>query len=160
MQVGSTVGRGVRHIIGVGLQALILAAIIATVALAMSAVYKPAGFIAGVDDAAAGKVVATLSLTSAARTSGDWPVRGDQVSFAVEASVRKASDLYKLWVANKCYQDGVVVDAQYEPVVDGASGPFTLDWSDGAAVCKAYAFLHPYTQTPLRGSTLTYDAGA
>ena len=55
MQAGSTIGSGARHVVGVGLQAVIVAAIIAVVALAMSAVYKPAGFVAGVDDAAAAR---------------------------------------------------------------------------------------------------------
>jgi hypothetical protein len=159
MRAGHVAASGARHVIGVGLQALLVAAIIATVALAMSAVYKPAGFVAGVGEAQAAKVTASISFANAARTDGAWPANGDRVSFAVDTDVRKSSDLYKLWVANKCYQDGTLEYAEYQPVLDGVSGPFTLSWGDGGATCKAYVFLHPYTQTPLRGASMSYSAG-
>lgn len=55
MRAGSVLAAGTRHIVGVGLQALLIAAIIGTAALAMSAVYRPAGVIAGVEDAAAAR---------------------------------------------------------------------------------------------------------
>ena len=44
MRAGSAIGSGVRHAAEVGLQALLIAAIVATIAVALSAVYKPAGF--------------------------------------------------------------------------------------------------------------------
>lgn len=160
MRASSTIARGTRHIVGVGLQALLLAAIIGTIALAMSAFYKPAGFIAGVDSVRAARVTASISLSSGAHLAdGVWPTRGGQVSFAVETDVRKASDLYKLWVANKCYQGGALAYAEYQPVLDGASGPFTLSWPEGGAECTAYVFLHPYTQTPIRDASMSYSAG-
>lgn len=55
MRAGSVVARSTRHLFGVGLQALLIAAIVGTTALAMSAVYRPAGLIAGVEDAAAAR---------------------------------------------------------------------------------------------------------
>lgn len=107
-----------------------------------------------------GKVSATL------RVDGR-PAFGAQVAFDVDATVSKASDLYLLWVANKCYQGGRLVSVEYLPVHDGIAGPFTLgpapqdggpqgDWSGGAADGKAYVFVWPATSTAVRGSTLTY----
>jgi hypothetical protein len=47
MQAGSTAARGVRHIVGVSLQALVIFAIIATILLALAPVYKPANVLSG-----------------------------------------------------------------------------------------------------------------
>jgi hypothetical protein len=55
MQAGPTVAKGARHVLGVGTQAVLVAAIVAAIALAMSAIYPPAGFVSGVQDADAGK---------------------------------------------------------------------------------------------------------
>jgi hypothetical protein len=79
MRPGASIARGTRHVAGVGLQALLVAAIIATVALAMSAIYKPAGFVSGVDTADAGRSRAWLDLGgSDLRTaaSADYTVVG------------------------------------------------------------------------------------
>lgn len=111
-----------------------------------------------------GRVTATITFANASETftaaSETWPAAGDTVSFAVSASVHKESDLYKLWVANRCFQDGTAVYAEYHPVTSGLSGPFTLGWSDGgAAECTAYVWMFPDTETPLRGALMTYSAG-
>ncbi len=88
-----------------------------------------------------------------------WPAAGDSVSFAVTANVRDR-DLYKLWVANKCSQDGVPVYAAYLPLHDGLTDPFTLDWpGGGAADCVAYVWLFPDTETPLSGGSMSYSVG-
>ena len=46
------------------------------------------------------------------------------------------------WVRNECRQGGQLVYAQYQKVIGGISGPFTLgptpSWSDGAADCTAF----------------------
>jgi hypothetical protein len=80
MRAGSTAARGTRHILGVSLQALLLAAILGTIALAMSGVYKPAGFIAGLEGVDAGRghsaaaLVADPSTVNAGQT---FHVRGN-----------------------------------------------------------------------------------
>ena len=43
MRAVPSIAAGTRHVFGVGLQAILIAAIVGLVALAMSAVYKPAG---------------------------------------------------------------------------------------------------------------------
>jgi hypothetical protein len=111
-----------------------------------------------------GGVTATIEFANTSGTftaaSATWPAKGDTVSFAVSASVHKERDLYLLWVANKCFQDGTIVYAEHHPVTDGLSGPFTLGWrGDGAAECTAYVWMFPDTETPLRGASMTYSAG-
>jgi hypothetical protein len=53
MQAGSAAARGVRHLVGVSLQALLIFAIIATILLALAPVYKPANVLSGAGDAGA-----------------------------------------------------------------------------------------------------------
>ncbi len=105
-----------------------------------------------------GKVTATVSIAE-----GN-PHFGTEIVFAVEVNLKKESDFDKLWVANWCYQNGVAVQADFLPVVDGLAGPFTLGnnstWTSGAADCYAYAFLQPYTHTPLEGGEMRYDVEA
>jgi hypothetical protein len=55
MRAVSATASGVRHIVGVSLQAFLILAIIATLLLALSPVYKPAGFLAGTGAAQAGR---------------------------------------------------------------------------------------------------------
>jgi hypothetical protein len=132
MQAGSRFASGARHAIGVGLQALIVAAIIATVALAMSAVYKPAGFVAGVDDAAAAKP-ASGRITVAEPVS-----HGGTTTATVNPG---GADVY---VFVRCYapdMGGSYVFAAYYPVDsdDTASiGPLASSkWTSGGAACVA-----------------------
>jgi hypothetical protein len=128
----SNVAAGARHVIGVGLQALILSAIIATVALAMSAVYQPAGFVAGVDDAAAAK------RASGRITVAEPVAHGETTTATVNPG---GSDVY---VFVSCYapdMSGAYVFAAYYPVGsdDTASiGPLASSrWTSGRGSCVA-----------------------
>jgi hypothetical protein len=98
--------------------------------------------------------VATIAFAGAQTAATTAPVVGSQVSFAVTANV-KASDLYNLWVANVCSQDGVTVSAEYHPVLNGVSGPFTLNTSGTS--CNAYVWLFPDAWTPLSGGSMTFS---
>jgi len=137
------------------------AIMIAGVAVLMSALLAGSAVMAKGN----GRVTATIEFANASDTFTPAletsPARGGTVSFAVSASVHKESDLYLLWVANKCFQDGTTVYAEYHPVTNGLSGPFILGWSDGgAAECTAYVWTFPDTETPLRGASMTYSAGS
>ena len=127
MRAPSTIARGTRHIVGVGLQAVLLAAIVATVALAMSAFYKPAGFVAGVSDVDAG------GRNSAVITVPDGVFGGTTTATANPGG--------NAWVRIICYQAGGVameawggVDLNNQLAVQ--LGP-TPSWLSGAASCLA-----------------------
>ena len=138
-----------RRFLAVGLAAVMLLTLTGT---AFAAKGGNAGVTGG-----NGNNTATISLVEPLAASlGSWPSVGDSVSFAVSANV-KASDVYSLWVANYCYQDGVAVYQQFVPVQSGTAGPFTLSWSGGAASCTAYVFLFPNTASPLSGGSLSYS---
>jgi hypothetical protein len=81
------------------------------------------------------------------------PTAGSQVSFAVTANVKPA-DVYSLWVANVCSQDGVTISTQYAPVQDWTAGPFTLP--SAGAQCNAFVWLFPDAWTPLKGGSMTF----
>jgi hypothetical protein len=161
MRAGATVTSGARHVVGVGLQALIISAILATVALAMSAFYKPAGFVAGVDDAdAGGRIRATIGwASSTARTSA---TSGGSANFAVTRSVADNDPV--MWVTNKCYdgRDRLVswVDLPVRwgttASLTGEAGPF----DSSGAWCKAYATLRPYQSRVLGDAVMTYDVAS
>ena len=51
--------------------------------------------------------------------------------------------------------NGVVVSAEYQPVQNWNSGPFTATGSS----CKASVHLFPDVWTPLKGGTMTYAVG-
>jgi hypothetical protein len=114
---------------------------------------------AGANGGSGGGQSATINLvqlTDAAVTA-NWPTVDSRVAFAVTANV-KPSDTYLLWVANRCYQDGVVVSAEFQPVQDSVSGPFTLSWGGGgAASCTAYVWIYPDTGTALSGGSMDYS---
>ena len=121
-----------RHVVGVGLQAVIVAAIIAVVALAMSAVYKPAGFVAGVDDAAAAKPA------SGVVTVAEPVSHGETTTATVNPG---GADVY---VFVRCYtpdMDGAYVFAAYYPVGSdkrATIGPLSSSkWTSGRASCIA-----------------------
>lgn len=112
----------------------------------------------------AAKVSATISLAGPSGLIAT-PKAGGSVSFAVSATAVKQSDLYYLWVANLCYQNGNLVSAKYLPVQNpgpsGLSGPFSLDWSGGGtAQCTAYVWMFPASSTPLKGALMTYAVSA
>jgi hypothetical protein len=74
----------------------------------------------------------------------------------------KQSDLFYLWVANLCYQNGNLVSAKYLPVQNpgpnGLAGAFSLDWTGGgAAQCMAYVWMFPQSSTPLKGASMNYS---
>lgn len=101
---------------------------------------------------------ATIAFATAQTMSAEsGPSAGDPVTFAVTASV-KERDLYRLWAANKCSQDGVVVYVQHQPVYSGLVGPFTLNWTGGgAAECTAYVWMFPDSETALSGGSMNYS---
>ncbi len=110
----------------------------------------------------AGKVSATISLSAPLSTSASAPGAGGSVSFSVNATAVKQSDLSYLWVTNACYQNGKLVYAKDQavknPGLAGTAGPFALDWSGGgAAQCTAYVWLFPSSSKPLSGATVTYS---
>jgi len=142
MRATSTVARGTRHIVGVGLQALLLAAIVATVALAMSAFYKPAGFVAGVDDVAAargGKPALTAAGSSITIDAGSNLNLGGSVTFATASSGLTGNEYALVYL--KCVQGDTVVYGQLDLpattfVLGGGSSPW---WQvGGTATCVAY----------------------
>jgi len=107
-----------------------------------------------------GHNTATIAFATTQTLSAEsGPSAGDAVTFAVTANV-KERDLYSLWVANKCSQDGVSVYVQHLPVHSGLAGPFTPNWTGGgAAECTAYVWMFPDSETALRGGSMTYSVG-
>jgi hypothetical protein len=157
MRAIPTIASGTRHVVGVGLQALLIAAILGLAALAMSAVYKPAGLIAGLDTVQAGRSTVSISFASQPRTDASWPSAGSAVYFSVGTGSVRDRDIPKLWVANKCSQDGELIYAQYEAVHDGLAGPFGLAF-DGSASCRAYVWMFPSSEAPLKSGSMEYVA--
>ena len=86
----------------------------------------------------------------------------DTVSFSVSRDiVKKKSDLYSLWVGNKCYVGGNLVSTEYQGVQwpisgDGYAGLFSLNSSRGAE-CTAYVWKFPSSETPLKDASVTYN---
>ena len=109
-------------------------------------------FSGSIDIAAGGVGVASAELSSEL----SW---GDDVMFMVDANV-KERDLYKLYVTNQCYKDGVGVLSMSEPVIDGVAGPFTLGYDtwEGEAECTAWAWM--FGSKNISGATMTYSFGS
>lgn len=126
MRSSSTIASGSRHVIGVGLQAFLIAAILGLAALAASAVYKPAAFIAGVDDA-----------NAARNYAGHISVPDGNYGETTVATVNPGGDV---WVRARCYQGGLVyeqyVKANGENQATLSLGP-TPSWTGGDATCTA-----------------------
>jgi hypothetical protein len=134
----------------------------ASMAASIAVLAGTLAFFAG--PAHAAKVSATISLAGQSGLAAA-PHAGGTVSFAVSATAVKQSDLYYLWVANLCYQNGNLVSAKYLPVQNpgpnGLAGSFSLDWSGGgAAQCTAYVWMFPQSSTPLKGALMTYTVSA
>jgi len=129
MRAGSAIASGARHAVEVGLQALLIAAILATVALAMSAVYKPAGFVAGVDDA-----------NAARHYSGQITVPDGAFATTTVATVNPGGST--VWARARCYQDRLVYE-QYVRLDAYNQATLTLgptpSWKGGDASCNAQA---------------------
>jgi hypothetical protein len=158
MRAVSTAASAARHSIGALAEAFLIAAIIAAIALSLSAVYKPAAFVAGVGNAQAARAGVSIAFANSAVATTSWPTVGDAVSFRVGTAGIKTGDIAKLWVANKCSQGGTVVYAQYLAVHDGLAGPFGLSWAGGGASCTAYVWMFPSSETPLKGASMSYTA--
>jgi hypothetical protein len=127
MRAGSAIAAGGRHAFEVGLQALVIAAIIAAVALAMSAVYRPAGFVAGLDTA------------DAARAGGGHiAVPDGYFGGTTVATTNPGGDVA---VHAQCFQSGVAVWAQVARVDANNQAVLTLGptprWTGGDADCTA-----------------------
>jgi len=170
MRILSTTLGTLRHALGVTAEAAVVVAIAVTLVFGVAVVARndPAGAAdvyaakGGGGNAGAsgggggGGQSASITLISPARLAeGSWPTLGSSVSFAVTANVN-AHNLYSLWVANECFQDGVKVYAEYLAVRDGTSGPFTLAWAGGAATCTAYVWRFPDVGDVLSGGTTSY----
>jgi hypothetical protein len=149
-------------VIGVWLQALIIAAILAGLAFAAATVAGSAP--AGADSVFAakgegGKFTATIAFaaTSTLTASADSAVSGD-VTFAVTQS--KTSDEV-MWVTNKCFDAaGAEVSRLDLPVLwgtwdslDGVAGPFAT----AGVTCTAYATWKPWTDRAISGATMDYS---
>jgi hypothetical protein len=161
MRAVPSIASGTRHVVSVGLQAILIAAILGLAALAASAVYKPAGFIAGVGDVdAGGRLEATIGwATSASRLAAE---SGGNVNFAVTRSVADNDPV--MWVTNKCYdRSGRLVSWHDRPVEWGSSSSLegTAGSFDASGVsCTAYATLKPWQSRVLSGAVMTYDVGS
>lgn len=132
MRPSSFIASGTRHVLGVGLQALLITAILGLAALSASAVYKPAGLIAGLGNVDAAKPA------SGAITVAEPVSHGGTTTATVNPG---GADVY---VFVRCYTpdlDGAYVYAAYFPV--GADqtaviGPLASSkWTRGAASCIA-----------------------
>ena len=102
--------------------------------------------------ASAGRARVTISVDGGdgARVAA---VSAGPVAFNVEADLSKQSDLYKLWVANKCSKDGSLFTAEYQPVHDGKASGFTVE---SGMDCTAYVWMFPSSESPIRGASVSY----
>lgn len=127
MQAGHHLARGARHVAGVSLQAILIAAIVGTVALTMSAVYKPAGYLAGLDSVDAG------GRTKAVITVPDGVFGG-----TTTATANPGGDA---WVHVACFQGRERVMATWKRVDTNNQAVFLLgptpSWTSGPASCIA-----------------------
>ena len=126
MRAVPSIASGTRHVVGVGLQALLIAAILGLAALAASAIYKPAAFIAGVDNADAAR-----------NYSGHISVPDGTYADTTVATVNPGGDV---WVRARCYQDSLVYEQYVKVNGDNQAtlslGP-TPNWTSGDATCIA-----------------------
>ena len=160
MRATSTAASVVRHLGGVGAQALIVFAIIAAILLALSPVYKPADFLAGTGDAhaAAAKGDPWISLNEAARVAA--PSLGSTVSFSTgyPKTVRNPR------IEVLCSQDGRLVYGEAGGVDDSfLLGGGGSRWKDGggSADCTANLFYFGWkagTQTYVRLASTSFSA--
>ena len=127
MRAVSSTASVVRHISGVGLQALIIVGIVATLLLALSPVFKPAEDIAG------------IAGVSAARTTGHITVPDGVFAGTTTATLNPGGDT--AWAYVECFQNGTLVYQQYLKGNLSNEATFSLGptplWSSGAANCTA-----------------------
>ena len=95
---------------------------------------------------------ATIAFAGTGAAATAATAAGSQVSFSVTANV-KPSDVYYLWVANVCTQNGVTVSAEYHPVQSWTAGTFTT----AGTQCTAFVTLFPDVWTALKGGSMSYS---
>lgn len=126
MQAVSRTASAVRHVGGVGLQAVLIAGIVAALLLALSPVFKPAADLAGPQAVLAGR-------------SGNISVPDGAFAGTTTATVNPGGS--GTWAYARCYQDGTLVYAQYVRANSDNQAMFTLGptpmWQSGAADCTA-----------------------
>jgi hypothetical protein len=144
MRAVSTAASGVRHVMGVSLQALIVVAIIAALLVAASVINRtaPAGAasaLAARGGHASGGTTdgGTISLKMVYDANDDSsPNQGDVVTFDVSTGATSQP-----WVRLTCVRDGtIVLDAARGIFPTSLSKNFTLGssmWSAGSAACTA-----------------------
>jgi hypothetical protein len=121
------------------------------IAVVFALTVTTAAFAAKGGGTAGGNNTATIAFANTGSAAISALSTGSQASFAVTANVKPA-DVYSLWVANICSQNGVTVSAEYHPVQNWLAGPFTVT----GAQCTAYVWLFPDAWTPLKGGSMTY----
>jgi hypothetical protein len=123
----SSTASAVRHISGVGLQALVIVGIVATLLLALSPVFKPAEDIAG------------IAGVSAVRSTGQISVPDGVYGGTTTATLNPGGT--SIWAYARCYQGGTLVYAEAVRGNSSNEATFTLGptplWTGGAANCTA-----------------------
>ena len=161
MRATSTMASGTRHVIGVGFQALLIAAIVAALAFA-------AATLAGNAPAGAGSVLAgsrTGSWIALSQVSGNAAAAQPSLGSSVAFSTGYPSSVKNPRIEVLCYQDGSLVYGEAGGVNDsfrlGGGGSIWLA-NGGAASCTANLFYfgqHAGSQTYNRLASTTFDAG-
>lgn len=149
MHPNSTSGTAAGHALGVMTQALLIAAIVALAALALSPVLRPAASIVGVDTAKAA-TTSWIALKASTALAATQTSLGSTVEFDAGYPKTVRTPRY----AVKCYQDGVMVYAEArnidESLLLGGGGSAWLT-AGGAASCTADLFYFTY-----KGKVQTY----
>jgi hypothetical protein len=163
MRALSVASSVVRHLVGVGAQALLVAAIIVTLLLALAPIYRPADILAGtkaVNAAPGGKLTATISFPATAASRNAYA--SGEVTFAVTRSIAENRDVF--WVTNTCYDlagqtlskvDLAVVWGMWNSL-EGTAGPFVASGSH----CRAIVTFKPWLGRPLGDAVFEYDVAS
>ena len=143
MQMSARSGGAVRHGIGVSVQAVLITAIAALVALAFSPLLRPAASALGLGTAnASGSWIALRTGTSLAATQ---PALGSAVAF--DAGYPKTVKTPRISV--RCFQNDVLVYGEAGPVdQDFLLGGGSSDWlrAGGPASCVADLFFYSFNR--------------
>jgi hypothetical protein len=159
MRAASTAASAVRHIGGVGVQALIVFAILAAILLALSPVYEPADVIVGTRSVGA-QGTSWIELSQVTNAASVRPSLGSTVAF--DTGYPKNTKNPRIEVL--CYQGGTLVYGEAGGVNDsfllGGGGSL---WKDGggAADCTANLFYFGWkagTQTYNKLATTDFSA--
>ncbi len=161
MRAGAAIASSARHAVGVALQALLIASIVAALGFAAATVAgsAPGGaksVFAAKGDNGGGRLTATISLAEGGVAA--LAIDGSTtVSFAVTRSI---ADDTVMWVTNDCFDaTGQLLTSTDLPVawgmwysLDGVAGPFEA----AGSTCTAYVTLRPWQDRPLGDAILTY----